>query len=173
MNVLIGAVGYRNLRDLSFGPLLLARLAELEWPATVELEDLSYGPIAVMQRLQDAPGRYQRAIFLSAAPRGREPGTLELYRWQPPEMTADLVQERINEGVTGVVSLDNLLIICRHFGALPPEVICVEVEPVNSEFGVECSAAITARLAAATDLVRQEALGEQTYAAQGGVCLRD
>ncbi len=173
LRVLIGSVGYKNLRDLSFGPLLLSCLSELGWPDTVELEDLSYGPIAVMQNWQDAPGRYQRAIFLSAVPRGRQPGTLELYQWQPPELTTDLVQERINEGVTGVISLDNLLVICQHFGVLPPEVICVEVEPVNSEFGSECSEAIVARLAAATDLVRHEALSEQTHAARGGVCLRD
>ncbi len=173
MSVLIGSVGYKNLRDLSFGPLLLERLEQMDWPAHVELRDVSYGPIAVMQWLQDSPGKYCRAIFLSAVERGRQAGTLEVYEWKPPALTTDLVQERVSEGVTGVISLDNLLIICQHFGVLPPEVICIEVEPVNSEFGSECSAAIAARLAAATDLVRHEASSEQTYAAQGGVCLRD
>ena len=158
MNVLVGSVGYKNLGDLSFGPLLLARLQELSWPGTVELEDLSYGPVAVMQNLQDAPGKYRRAIFLAAVTRDREPGTLELYQWQPPVLTVDLVQERINEGVTGVISLDNLLIICRYFNTLPPEVICVEVEPVKTDFGADCSALIAARLVAAVELVRHEAL---------------
>jgi hydrogenase maturation protease len=173
VNVLIGSVGYKNLGDLSFGPLLLARLQELEWPAAVALEDLSYGPIAIMQNLQDAPGQYQRAIFLSAATRDRPPGALELYQWQPPALTLELVQERINEGVTGVISLDNLLIICQHFRTLPADVICVEVEPVKTDFGADCSALVAARLAAAVELVRHEALNERTYAAQGGVCLRD
>lgn len=173
MRTLIGSVGYKNLRDLSFGPVLLARLREMDWPDTVELEDVSYGPVAVMQNLEDAPGRYSRAVFLSAVSRERAPGTLELYQWEPPELTVDLVQERINEGVTGVISLDNLLIICQHFGVLPPEVICVEVEPVNTDFGDECSEAVAMRFDEAVRLVRHEALAEKTYAAQGGVRLSD
>jgi hydrogenase maturation protease len=173
VNVLIGSVGYKNLRDLSFGPALLERLSEMEWPDHVELEDTSYGPVTVMQNLEDAPGRYSRAIFLSAVLRGREPGTLEIYRWEPPELTVDLVQERVNEGVTGIISLDNLLIICQHFGVLPPEVICVEVEPVSTDFGDEFSDAVASRFDEAVRLVRHEATEEKTFASQGGIRLRD
>jgi len=171
VNVLIGSVGYKNLRDLSFGPSLLARLAEMDWPEEIELEDLSYGPVAVMQNLEDAPGKYARAIFISAVPRDRSPGMLELYRWRPPDLSVELVQERISEGVTGIVSLDNLLIICQHFGVLPPEVICVEVEPVEMEFGLEMSAIVASRFEEAVMLVRHEALSDATYASPGGVCL--
>ncbi len=173
MHTLIGAVGYQNLRDLSFGPNLLARLAELQWPGHVELEDVSYNPVAVVQTLEDTPGKYSRAIFISAVQRGRQPGMLELYLWQSPELTVDLVQERVGEGVTGVISLDNLLIVCQHFGALPPEVICVEVEPIRLDFGNEYSEAVASRFEAAIELVRHEALSEITYASRGGICLRD
>lgn len=173
MNVLIGAVGYKNLRDLTFGPAVLDRLAEMDWPAGIELEDLSYGPVAVMQNLEDTPGKYGRAILVSAVPRDRQPGMLEFYRWQPPELSIELVQERIGEGVTGIVSLDNLLIICQHFGVLPPEVICVEVEPVETEFGLAMSAIVATRFEEAVTLVRREALREVSDASRGGVRLRD
>jgi len=173
MSTLIGSVGYQDLRDLSFGPALLARLSEMEWPDYVELEELSYGPVAVMQWLEDSPGKYDRAILLSAVERGRSPGMLELYQWQPPELNVDLVQERINEGVTGVISLDNLLIICNYYAVLPPDVICLEVEPVNHDFGSEFSPLVASRVEAALELSRHEALSEKTYASQGGVRLRN
>ena len=43
--MLIASVGYRNLRDLSVGPVLMDRLGQVAWPYGVEVEDLSYGPV--------------------------------------------------------------------------------------------------------------------------------
>ncbi|HYY15205.1 MAG TPA: hypothetical protein VE965_00905, partial [Gammaproteobacteria bacterium] len=51
--MLIAGVGYRNLRDLSLGPLLTDRLSQDAWPQGVEVQDLSYGPIAVMHNLDE------------------------------------------------------------------------------------------------------------------------
>jgi hydrogenase maturation protease len=154
MNLLIAAIGYQNLRDHSFGPVALARLAAMAWPAGVECEDLSYNPIAVMQKLEDARGRYDRAIFLSAVPRDRPPGALTVYRWQPPELRPELVQERIAEGITGIIGLDNLLIVCQHFGVLPPDVLCIEVEPLESGFGPQLSPLVAARVDEAIERIR-------------------
>jgi Ni,Fe-hydrogenase maturation factor len=53
--ILIAGVGYSHLSDLSFGPLLIEDLQRREWPENVQIEDLSYGPIAVLQWLQDEP----------------------------------------------------------------------------------------------------------------------
>jgi Ni,Fe-hydrogenase maturation factor len=44
--ILIAGLGYRNLRDMSFGPVLMDRLAQDGWPHGVEVEDLIYGPSA-------------------------------------------------------------------------------------------------------------------------------
>ncbi len=41
----------------------------------------------------------------------------------------------MTEAVTGVIALDNTLIVTRHFGGLPDEVLVVEVEPGVHEFG--------------------------------------
>ena len=82
--VLIGGIGYRNLRDHSFGVVLVDALAALEWPPGVCVEDISYNPIAVVQRLQDEPidGGFELAVIVGALQRpGRMPGTLSVYRW--------------------------------------------------------------------------------------------
>jgi Ni,Fe-hydrogenase maturation factor len=57
MRTLIAGVGYSNLSDLSVGPLVAAQLRGEEWPAHVEVDDLSYGPIAVVHRFAETlPG---------------------------------------------------------------------------------------------------------------------
>ena len=82
--VLIGGVGYRNLRDHSFGVVLVDGIDASGWPAGVSVEDISYNPIAVVQRLQDDPPdqRFDLAVIVGALQRpGRTPGTLSVYRW--------------------------------------------------------------------------------------------
>src|SRR5262245_62855692 len=82
--VLVAGVGYRNLRDHSLGVAVADRLASYQWPTPVSVEDLSFNPIAVVQRLEDdAPeDRFTRAIFISATSRaGRLPGAVTVYRW--------------------------------------------------------------------------------------------
>ncbi len=50
-----------------------------------------------------------------------------------------MVQERISEALTGVISLENLLIIAHHFDALPSDTTVIELEPVEQEWGSEMS----------------------------------
>ena len=69
-----------------------------------------------------------------------------------------MVQECVAESVTGIISLDNLLMILQQFNALPPDVEVIEIEPVDSEIGFECSPEITARFDEFTEIVRQKAI---------------
>jgi len=156
--VLIGGVGYQNLRDLSAGLHVLARLGEAEaFGERVDLEDLSYGPIDVLFLLQRrAP--YAAAVFVTGSKRGRAPGSVECRRWDPSPIAPDELQDRVVEGVTGVISLDNLLYICGHFGALPSEVIVVEVEPADEGWGEGMSEPGARALDKATALVRAEVM---------------
>lgn len=156
--VLIGGVGYQHLRDLSAGLHVLARLGA--GPALgdrVDLEDLSYGPIDVLFLLQRRP-RYAAGIFVTGATRGRPPGSVACRRWEPSPITADELQDRVVEGLTGVISLDNLLYICGHFGALPSEVIVVEVEPADEGWGEGTSEPGARALDEAAALVRAEVM---------------
>ena len=159
MKVLIAGVGHPNLKDLSFGQVLLPHLQMQEWAKKADLENLSFGAIAVLQWFQDHPGKYDRVIFVSAAEReGRTPGTLNVYKWPFPVLDAEVVQECVAESVTGIISLDNLLMILQQFNALPPDVEVIEIEPVDSEIGFECSPEITARFDEFTEIVRQKAI---------------
>jgi hydrogenase maturation protease len=151
MRVLIGGVGYRNLRDESLGPYLADLLAERADDG-VEVEDLSYGPVAVSHALRERPP-YDRLVLVSAVRRGRSEGVIESYRWRRPPLSRDEIQARVAEAVTGVISLDNLLIVCSALGGLPEDVRVVEVEPGPECWGEGFSPAIEARLAEVIEAV--------------------
>jgi hydrogenase maturation protease len=135
MPTLVGGVGYAYLRDGSLGPVVIAELQREPWPDGVLVEDLSYGPIAVMQRLQEADPPFERLVLVSAVGRGRPPGTVTVYRWVRAFPDEAEVQARVAEAVTGVISLDNLVIVAGFFDALPEEVFVVEVEPEDEGWG--------------------------------------
>jgi hydrogenase maturation protease len=168
VRVLVGGIGYRNLRDHSIGVAVVDRLGRRDWPAGVVIEDLSYNPIAVVQRLEDEPRDcpFARAVMVSGVARGegRRGGTVTCYRWDGVLPPAENVQRAVTEGVTGVIALDNTLVVARHFEALPAEVAIVEVEPATHEFGDEFSPAVAAVFERVCALVAELAIDEAAVA---------
>jgi hydrogenase maturation protease len=144
VRVLLGGVGYRHLRDESIGPWVAERLAPRA-TRDVEVEDLSYHPVGFVQNLQDRLP-YDRLVVVASARRGREPATITAYEWDRVLPDRDAIQERVAEAVTGVIDLDNLLIVTQALGELPPEVRVVEVEPGAEGWGDEFSPALQAAL---------------------------
>ena len=164
VRVIVASVGYRNLRDHSLGVAVTDRLERETWPGGVVVEDLSYNPIAVVQRLEDEPPdqRFQRAVVVAAVERnGRAPGTIAAYRWDGVLPVEEEIHRAVTEAVTGVIALDNTLVVTRHFGALPDEVIVVEVEPAVHEFGDTFSDVVTRRFETVCDLVRAYATSSE------------
>jgi hydrogenase maturation protease len=155
MRALIGGVGYSYLRDGSLGPVVAAALASETWPDGVTVEDLSYGPIAVMQRLQEAAPPLERLVLVGAVRRGRPPGTVTVYRWSGRLPGVGEIQARIAEAVSGVISLDNLLVVLGFFEALPPEVLVVETEPEDEGWGEGFSRAVESARPHVLDAVRR------------------
>jgi hydrogenase maturation protease len=152
MTTLVAGVGYRNLRDLSFGPLVVDRLRMLSWPDHVEVEDLSYGPISAVHRFQERP--VERMLLLGATRRNRVPG--RLYSFRPGRLPpADEVQRRVGEALTGVISLDNLWMICRAFAVLPEDVEILEVEPAEEGWGETLTPDVERGVPRAVEWVRQ------------------
>lgn len=145
MRVLVGGVGYRFLRDGSVGPWMSDRLAERA-AGGIEVEDLSYHPVGLSQNLQERPP-YDRLVLVAAVRRGRPPGTVQAYRWDGELPDRDAIQERVAEAVTGVISLDNLLIVCGALGGFPDDVRVVEIEPADEGWGEGFSDTIETRLA--------------------------
>jgi hydrogenase maturation protease len=151
MRVLIGGVGYRYLRDHALGPHMADTLAARAG-AGVEVEDLGYHPVGFTQNLEDrAP--YDRIVFVGAVARGRPPGTVETYRWDHALPSPEEIQARVSEAVTGVISLENLLIVSEAFGALPEDVRVVEAEPADETWGEGFSPEIEAKLGAIEEAI--------------------
>lgn len=133
---LVGGVGYHLMRDLSLGPVLTAQLADMDWPDHVQIDaDFSYGPVAIVQRFKSEPDICDKIVLFAAIERGRPPGTITAYRWQGELPDEDEIQARIGEALTGVVSLDNLLVVGEQFNIWPEEVMVVEVEPADLSWG--------------------------------------
>lgn len=153
-HVLIAGVGYPFLRDLSVGPVLVTELRELDWPAGIEVDDWSFNPIAIVQRMEARTTAYDRIVIVSGVERGREPGHVYRYRWHGDLPAAEEIQERIGEAVMGVISLDNLLVVCQHFQVLPADVIVVEVEPEDTGWGAGFTPRIEAALSEVVSSVR-------------------
>lgn len=160
----IGGVGYRNLRDHSLGIVMSDELEPQARPPALLVEDLCYGPVAVGQWLldeaRDAP--ITRAVFVTAVARedGRPPGTISVYRWDRVLPDGDEIQRAVTEAVTGVILLDNTLIVTEWMKALPAETIVVEVEPLEHAFGDDFSAEVAAAYPRARELVLRLAADE-------------
>ncbi len=144
MRVLVGGVGYRFLRDNALGLYMTDKLAARAGNG-IEVEDLGYHPVGFTQNLEDRP-TYDRIVFVGAVARGRVPGTVEAYRWDHVLPPAKDIQDRVSEAVTGVISLDNLLIVTEAFGALPEDVRVVEAEPADETWGEGFSPEIQVKL---------------------------
>lgn len=152
--VLIGGVGYHFLRDFSAGPAAVAALAGERPSPRVVVEDLSYGPIAVVHRLNEALPPFTHLVAIAAVERGRAPGSLTAYRWDAGLPDEEEIQARVAEAVTGVIGLENLLIVAARLGALPRDVAVLEIEPLVEASGE----AMTAEVSAATERAARLAL---------------
>ena len=157
MRTLVGAVGYRNLRDHSAPFEIIDRLSSDDLGPDVVVEDTSYNPIAIVQWLEgETPeNRFDRAILVAAVERFRAPGAISAYRWDgvlPPD---DQVQQAVVEAVTGVIALENTVVIAGYFYVLPLAVAIVEIEPVDHAFGADLSAAVSAAIEPACSLIRR------------------
>lgn len=155
---LIGGVGYRWMRDASFGLVASDALANFDWPPNIKVDDLGYGALLVAQDLSTADPPYDRLILLAAVNRGRPAGQIYRTTGSGPLPSDEEIQERIREAGAGVVDLDHLLIVGQQFRALPPEVIVIEVEPVDRSPGTDLSPELAGLLFQVIDLVRREAL---------------
>ncbi len=154
LRVLVAGVGYRLLRDLSFGPLLMDRLKSETWPDGVEIEDLSYGPVGVMHNLDSRPP-YDRIVLVAGVRRGRRPGDVVRYRWSRLLPDPEEIQARVAEAVTGVISIDNLLIIATYFDKLPRDVVVIEVEAADEDWGEAFSPEVEGAIPGVVDEIRR------------------
>ncbi|MGI8895430.1 MAG: hypothetical protein ACR2HE_07250 [Casimicrobiaceae bacterium] len=129
-HVAIGLIGhYPFIRGHPLGAAFKERLDDIDWaPHDVTLKEMNWGPIAIVQDFQATGEVYDRIVLVGAVDRGLENGTVTCRQWIGGKLDVMGVQQRIFEAVTGIVSLDNLLVIGAHFGIWPRELITVEIQ---------------------------------------------
>jgi hypothetical protein len=134
--VLIGVVGYSPLIEaFPLGPRLMRRLEAQPWQVTATVENMTWSPLHIVQRFQDGSLAADRLVLIGAADLCHEPGNIGCHHWQGGSLPPKVLQERMYEAVTGIVSLDNTLMIGEHFGVWPDEVLTVELEMWPQTFG--------------------------------------
>lgn len=102
----------------------------------VGVENMTWSPIHVVQRFQDEGAcRPARLILVGASAVCSRPGRVRAFRWMGGQLPDLVMQERIYEAVTGIVDLENTLIIGTHFGIWPEELFCVEIDLAADTFG--------------------------------------
>jgi hypothetical protein len=134
--VLIGSVGYHNLSNYSVGPILLPAIREMDWPETVIIEELHWGPLAIVQYFESLTEPFDRVVILTALHDPlREVGDIKVHKWAGGLPSEEDIQARVCDAVTGVICVENLLVIGEYFEIWPEEVFLVDVEPGAEKYG--------------------------------------
>ena len=117
--ILVAGIGNLFLGDDGFGVEVVRRLAGRELPEDVEVADFGIRGMDLIYALQDD---YEVVIFVDAAPRGEEPGTVYLLE---PEIEED------GEVVLDTHGMDPVKVIklSRTLGARPGRTLVVGCEP--------------------------------------------
>jgi Ni,Fe-hydrogenase maturation factor len=154
VTVLLGGIYELFQSDLDLGRLALERLRAEDLGPDVLIEDLHYGAVGVVQRLEEL--RPEALVLVSAVRRGLPAGSVQRRRIVPQPVHPKEFQAAIGDAVTGYVHIDLLLEVATGFDALPPRAVAVEVEPQRTESGEGLSEPAAAGLERALELVRAE-----------------
>ncbi len=127
---LIGTVGYHILGNHSMPPMLYSHLQELDLPVHVKVDELNWGPVAVVQMFQAEDPPFEKVIILCAVERsGRKIGQIDVFKWLGTLPDEEQIQACVGDAATGVISVENLLVIGEYFKVWKDEVYLVDVEP--------------------------------------------
>ncbi len=134
MRSVVGIVGYYPfLRGYPLGPELMSSLRGRPWAAALDIREMNWGPIAIVQEFQAQVAQPERVVLVGAVDRGLPPRSVSCRRWAGATLDPLAVQRRIFEAVTGVISLDNLIVIGAHFGVWPEMLLTVELQSLESD----------------------------------------
>lgn len=154
MTILIGGVGQLYQGDLDLGRLAAERLAAEPLGSEVIVEELHYGAVAVVQRIEELDAR--ALVLVGAEARGRPAGSVTRRRIRPLHLPIEQVQQAVRDAVTGYVTIDLLIEVAAGLRALPGRTISIEVEPARADPAAEISPSAAAGLEKALGLVRTE-----------------
>jgi len=125
------------LRNHSVGPILLPKIKIMDWPEMVEVEEMNWGPIAIVQYFQALKVSFDKVVLLVAIERSnRKIGEINIFQWKGGLPSETQIQACIGDAATGVISVENLLVIGEFFKIWPKELYLLDVEP-GPEFAGE------------------------------------
>lgn len=158
--VLVGTLGYHNLRNHSLGPVIQPQLEAVEWPEGVTVDEMNWGPIAIVQQFEAMAEPYDRVVIVTASEKNRPITTITHYHWTGGLPSPQSIQDRVGDAVTGVISIDNLLVIGEYFGIWPQETLIIDVEPGGEMAGETLTAEMVAMVPAVIAVIEQAATAE-------------
>lgn len=125
-NVAIIGLGNPLMSDEGIGIEVVARLREVELPASVEVLDLGTSGMRVLHELE---GR-DKVVFVDCALMGTAPGTLR--RFTPHDVVSQKAQPglSLHEG-----DLFSTLALARQIGTCPDDVVIFGIQPKLVDFG--------------------------------------
>ena len=152
--ILVGGVAELYQGDLDLGRRAVGRLQAEDLGPDVLVEELSYGGVAVAQRLEEL--RPDALVLVAAHARGRPPGAVERREAVPLERSPQELQLAVGDAVTGYVTIDLLIEVAQAFGVLPERTVCFEVEPASVRPAEQLTPEAQAGLEEALERVRAE-----------------
>lgn len=152
--ILVAGVAELYQGDLDLGRVAVERLSGEDLGPEVLVEELSYGAVAVSQRLEDL--RPDAMVIVAAQRRGRAPGTVQRREIGPVDLSVDDLQLAVGDAITGYVTVDLLIEVGSALGTLPGRVVAIEVEPLSTEPTDELTPGARAALDQALAMVRDE-----------------
>ena len=136
--ITVGIVGYSAVVDsYPLGPRLMTELEAvfLDHP-NITVENFTWSPVHIIQRFQDGElDRPDRIVLVGLAAESRAPGKVSTFCWLGGHQDEAKVQERVYEAVTGIVDLENTLMIGSYFKVWPDECLTVEADIAPDTFG--------------------------------------
>ena len=135
---LIGIVGYSAILDsYPLGPPLMTGLETALFDAdNVTVENFTWSPVHIVQRFENEEmPRPDRLVLIGLSATSSKPGNVLACQWRGGQASELAVQERVYEAVTGIVDLENTLMIGEYFKAWPKECFTVEADMQANTFG--------------------------------------
>lgn len=153
LTVLVGGVGQLFQSDDDVGRLVVDRVRDLAGPGVL-VEDLSYGAIPVVHRLQET--HPDVLVLVGSRRAGRSPGEVTRRRVTDVGRTADELQGAVQDAGTGYVDLALTLDVVAALHGLPRRTVTVEVEPASTGPGEALSPPVHVAVPRAEAMVRRE-----------------
>lgn len=137
----IGTVGYHILGNHSIAPMLLPELQKMIIAPHIKIDELNWGPVAVIQQFQAEAIPYQKVVLLCAIERPeRQIGEITIFQWKGGLPDEEQIQACMGDAATGVISVENLLVLGQYFEIWKDEVYLIDVEPGSEIAGEQLTA---------------------------------